>query len=157
MPVRKGRTAKGEQTRRTLLEAASRLFAARGYHNTSVPDIVREAGVGHGTFYEYFSSRRAILIDLTQQEVGLDSRLPRLRATSRTPRSASGLAPPAPSRPRPTTGSCPGPALRRHPPPPTPRAPPPGVAPPPSRGPQGGSRRRGLPPRHRPRDRRRRP
>jgi AcrR family transcriptional regulator len=42
-------TSRGEQTRRALLQAASRLFAENGYHNTSVPDIVRAAGVGHGT------------------------------------------------------------------------------------------------------------
>lgn len=59
-------TTKAEATRRNLLDAASRLFAERGYHATSVPDIVREAGVGHGTFYEYFRSRRDILVALTE-------------------------------------------------------------------------------------------
>jgi AcrR family transcriptional regulator len=73
-------TTRGEQTRRALLQAASRLFAENGYHNTSVPDIVRAAGVGHGTFYEYFGSRRAILVDLTRQVSDVDSRLPRLRS-----------------------------------------------------------------------------
>jgi AcrR family transcriptional regulator len=75
-----GRTARGEQTRRALLRAASRLFAENGYHNTSVPDIVRAAGVGHGTFYEYFGSRRDILLDLTRQVADVDGRLPRLRS-----------------------------------------------------------------------------
>jgi AcrR family transcriptional regulator len=73
-------TSRGEQTRRALLQAASRLFAENGYHNTSVPDIVRAAGVGHGTFYEYFPSRRAILVELTRQVSDVDSRLPRLRS-----------------------------------------------------------------------------
>jgi AcrR family transcriptional regulator len=73
-------TTRGEQTRRALLQAASRLFAENGYHNTSVPDIVRAAGVGHGTFYEYFPSRRAILVELTRQVSDVDSRLPRLRS-----------------------------------------------------------------------------
>jgi AcrR family transcriptional regulator len=76
----RGRTAKGQQTRQELLRAAARLFAERGYHNTSVPDIVREAGVGHGTFYEYFGSRRAILLDLTREAADTDSRLPRLKS-----------------------------------------------------------------------------
>jgi len=47
-----------------LLETAATLFAEHGYHATSVPDIVHAAGVGHGTFYEYFRSRRAILLAL---------------------------------------------------------------------------------------------
>jgi len=76
------RTAKGEQTRQALLAAASRLFAEDGYHRTSVPDIVRAAGVGHGTFYEYFGSRRAILLELTRQAADTGSRLPRLKSTN---------------------------------------------------------------------------
>jgi AcrR family transcriptional regulator len=61
-----GRTPKSEETRRALLDAAARLFAEHGYHETSVPDIVQAAGVGHGTFYEYFASRRDILLALTR-------------------------------------------------------------------------------------------
>jgi len=76
------RTAKGEQTRQALLAAASRLFAEDGYHRTSVPDIVRAAGVGHGTFYEYFGSRRAILLELTRQAADTGSRLPTLKSTN---------------------------------------------------------------------------
>src|SRR5215510_5780469 len=75
-----GRTPKSEETRRALLDAAARLFAEHGYHDTSVPDIVREAGVGHGTFYEYFGSRRAILLELTRQAADTESRLPRLKS-----------------------------------------------------------------------------
>jgi AcrR family transcriptional regulator len=75
-----GRTRKGEETRRALLDAAARLFAEHGYHETSVPDIVRAAGVGHGTFYEYFSSRRAILLALTQPIAESRARLPALKS-----------------------------------------------------------------------------
>ena len=75
-----GRTRKSEETRRALLDAAARMFAEHGYHETSVPDIVQAAGVGHGTFYEYFASRRAILVDLTRQVSDVESRLPRLRS-----------------------------------------------------------------------------
>jgi AcrR family transcriptional regulator len=75
-----GRTAKGEETRRALLDAAARLFAERGYHDTSVPGIVRAAGVGHGTFYEYFGSRRDILLALTEPLVNARDRLPSLKS-----------------------------------------------------------------------------
>jgi AcrR family transcriptional regulator len=76
------RTAKGEETRRLLLDVSARLFAENGYHQTSVPDIVRAAGVGHGTFYEYFESRRAILLALTQQAALAGERRPRLTSRS---------------------------------------------------------------------------
>jgi AcrR family transcriptional regulator len=75
-----GRTPRGEETRNTLLAAASTLFARDGYHETSVPDIVQAAGVGHGTFYEYFRSRREILLELTRQAADNESRLPRLKS-----------------------------------------------------------------------------
>jgi AcrR family transcriptional regulator len=75
-----GRTPRGEETRNALLVAASTLFARDGYHETSVPDIVQAAGVGHGTFYEYFRSRREILLELTRQAADNESRLPRLKS-----------------------------------------------------------------------------
>jgi AcrR family transcriptional regulator len=74
-----GRTPKSEGTRRALLDAASRLFAENGYHETSVPDIVRAAGLGHGTFYEYFGNRRDILLALTQQVADARDQLPSLK------------------------------------------------------------------------------
>ncbi|MGH9214227.1 MAG: TetR/AcrR family transcriptional regulator [Acidimicrobiales bacterium] len=75
-----GRTPKGEETRRALLDAAARLFAENGYHETSVPDIVQAAGVGHGTFYEYFGSRREILLALTRPVMDTRERLPSLKS-----------------------------------------------------------------------------
>ncbi|MGH9211109.1 MAG: TetR/AcrR family transcriptional regulator [Acidimicrobiales bacterium] len=75
-----GRTPKGEETRQALLDAAARSFAERGYHNTSVPAIVQAAGVGHGTFYEYFGSRRDILLALTKPIVDARERLPSLKS-----------------------------------------------------------------------------
>jgi AcrR family transcriptional regulator len=75
-----GRTAKSEETRRALLDAAARLFAEQGYHEVSVPEIVQAAGVGHGTFYEYFGSRRDILLALTQPVTDARERLPSLKS-----------------------------------------------------------------------------
>lgn len=61
------RTRKGEATRRAILDTALALFAREGYHRTTVPMIVRAAGIGHGTFYDYFDSRRDILLALTRE------------------------------------------------------------------------------------------
>jgi AcrR family transcriptional regulator len=49
--------ARKQASRRKLLDAARRLFVELGYHNTRPQDIVREAGVGHGTFYLHFSDK----------------------------------------------------------------------------------------------------
>lgn len=60
-------TDRGEERRRQLIEIATARFAAKGYHQTSVAEIVEGLGVGKGVFYWYFSSKeelfRAILRD----------------------------------------------------------------------------------------------
>ncbi|MFC5746355.1 TetR/AcrR family transcriptional regulator [Actinomadura rugatobispora] len=50
-------TARGERTRRRIMEAARRVFERDGYLDVGVADIAREAGVAHGSFYTYFSSK----------------------------------------------------------------------------------------------------
>jgi len=49
-----------ERTRENLLDAASAVFLRQGYHSTTVSDIVAEAGVGQGTFYRHFESKREV-------------------------------------------------------------------------------------------------
>jgi TetR/AcrR family transcriptional repressor of nem operon len=49
-------------TRESLIQAAAHLFHERGYNATSVQDIVSEAGVPKGTFYNYFESKEALAI-----------------------------------------------------------------------------------------------
>jgi AcrR family transcriptional regulator len=57
-------TARGERTRRKLLEAAERIFAELGYHDASIVKITEAAGVGQGTFYLYFASKKEIFDEL---------------------------------------------------------------------------------------------
>ncbi|MCT7378446.1 TetR/AcrR family transcriptional regulator [Chelativorans salis] len=44
-----------------LLDCAQRLFFKHGYDNTTVNDIIREAGISKGAFYHYFASKEALL------------------------------------------------------------------------------------------------
>ena len=57
-------TQRGKDRREQLIACAARLFAERGYHPTSVSDIVEELGVGKGVFYWYFSSKEELLAEL---------------------------------------------------------------------------------------------
>lgn len=50
-------TDRGWATRQRLLTAAERVFGEQDYFRASIGDIVREAGVGQGTFYLYFKSK----------------------------------------------------------------------------------------------------
>lgn len=62
--MRRKLTQRGRDRREQLIECAARLFAERGYHPTSVSDIVEELGVGKGVFYWYFSSKEELLAEL---------------------------------------------------------------------------------------------
>lgn len=56
--VRQQRGAKKRaKTRADLLAAARKVFAKRGYHETSILDITGEADVGVGTFYLHFKDK----------------------------------------------------------------------------------------------------
>lgn len=63
----------GKKERRLLLLRAARdAFASRGYHDTKVDDICAAAEVAKGTYYLYFTDKRAILEELID---GLFARL----------------------------------------------------------------------------------
>jgi len=55
------RAVAAEEKRRTILDAAARVFARKGFHTSRVGDIAEEAGVAHGLLYHYFSSKDEVL------------------------------------------------------------------------------------------------
>jgi AcrR family transcriptional regulator len=57
-------TAQGQERKDQLLECAARLFSERGYADTRVIDIVREAGVAKGLFYWYFENKEQLFREL---------------------------------------------------------------------------------------------
>jgi AcrR family transcriptional regulator len=51
--------------RRTqILDAAAQVFAARGFHRTTVRDVAKAAGVADGTIYNYFENKTALLLGI---------------------------------------------------------------------------------------------
>ena len=52
---------KGEKRKQELLQIAYRMFISRGYENTSVDEIIEEAGIAKGTFYYYFETKEQLL------------------------------------------------------------------------------------------------
>ena len=55
---------RSRRKRAALLQSALRLFAERGYEETSIEDIARQANVAVGGFYQHFASKRQILLVL---------------------------------------------------------------------------------------------
>jgi TetR/AcrR family fatty acid metabolism transcriptional regulator len=54
-------TERTTDRRAELLEAAVRVFARKGFHQSRVGDIAEEAGVAHGLLYHYFRSKDEVL------------------------------------------------------------------------------------------------
>ena len=46
-----------EQWKNEILDAAQKLFLSKGYEETSVSDIMKEAGGAKGMFYRFFESK----------------------------------------------------------------------------------------------------
>jgi AcrR family transcriptional regulator len=59
-----GRTARGREKRELLLRAARTVFEREGFLHTRISDICDEAGISHGSFYTYFSSKEEIFQEL---------------------------------------------------------------------------------------------
>ena len=69
------RQRRSAETRERLFRAALRLFAEKGFAETTVEDITNAADVGKGTFFNYFPSKEHILIAFS------DMQLSKLQAT----------------------------------------------------------------------------
>jgi AcrR family transcriptional regulator len=55
-----------DERRAQLVAAARDVFGAKGYHDATVDDITRAAGVAKGTFYLYFDEKREVYYDLVR-------------------------------------------------------------------------------------------
>jgi len=52
--------ARGEATRGQLIAIARRMFADRGYEDTSIEAVLKEARVSRGSLYHHFASKEAL-------------------------------------------------------------------------------------------------
>jgi AcrR family transcriptional regulator len=75
-PTSSSRQTRADDTRARLFAAAVKMFATRGYHETTVDQIAREAGVAKGTFFVHFAAKGAVVIELVrvQTRVALKAR-----------------------------------------------------------------------------------
>lgn len=59
--------------RRQILEAACRCFARRGFRETAMLDICREANLSIGTIYRYFPDKEALILAVAEFVCGRDT------------------------------------------------------------------------------------
>jgi AcrR family transcriptional regulator len=57
--------------REQIVEAAARCFVRNGFHQTSMQDVIKEAGLSVGAFYRYFSSKSELIRAIAEVKVGI--------------------------------------------------------------------------------------
>ncbi|MGV3467004.1 MAG: TetR/AcrR family transcriptional regulator [Heyndrickxia sp.] len=76
-----------KQRRKELIETAIKLFAEKGFQSTSVQDIVSNYGISKGAFYNYFSSKEELLVDIFRYyNDKLNKKITAIDALNTTPR-----------------------------------------------------------------------
>lgn len=63
--------AKGQRTRQKILDSASALLKRRGWHELTITEIAREAGIAQPNFYTYFSSLEDVVCALAEDASAL--------------------------------------------------------------------------------------
>jgi TetR/AcrR family fatty acid metabolism transcriptional regulator len=61
---------KDENKHQKILHAAIKVFSEKGFYNSRVSEIAKEANVADGTIYLYFKNKDDILISLFEEEFG---------------------------------------------------------------------------------------
>jgi AcrR family transcriptional regulator len=60
---KEGTGTKGSETRERILQAAASRFRRQGYVETSVNQVMRDAGLTHGGFYAHFPSKEELFAE----------------------------------------------------------------------------------------------
>ncbi|TDA66931.1 MAG: TetR/AcrR family transcriptional regulator [Clostridia bacterium] len=60
-----------EERRKQILESAIHVFAQKGFHQALVEEIAAEAGIGKGTVYEYFPSKKELFREIVKYAAGI--------------------------------------------------------------------------------------
>jgi AcrR family transcriptional regulator len=63
------RRALTEERRKQILDAAAKVFAAKGFDRATIADIAREAGIAEGSIYNYFKNKGDLLVSIPRQVI----------------------------------------------------------------------------------------
>jgi AcrR family transcriptional regulator len=82
--VRAGKREQNKQANRAaILDAARHCFHEQGYDAITVRDVIRQAGLAAGTFYNYFPDKEALFRSLVEERIGaLTARLVAVRRSA---------------------------------------------------------------------------
>lgn len=58
-------------TKNKIFEVSGKLFKEKGFENTTINEITKEAGIAKGTFFNYFPTKEALLFYFAEQKADL--------------------------------------------------------------------------------------
>jgi len=53
--------------RNQILDAATKVFAQKGFHRATIKDVAKEAGIADGTIYNYFENKTGLILGLLER------------------------------------------------------------------------------------------
>lgn len=81
---------RGKTTRAQLIEVATRLFASRGYDDTSIEAVLADAGASRGALYHHFKSKEALFLAV-MEDAGARATRPAAEAMQAAPNPLAAL------------------------------------------------------------------
>lgn len=58
-----------EEKRKRIVEAATKIFAEKGYDGATISEIAKEAEVADGTIYEYYKSKEDLIVNIPEENL----------------------------------------------------------------------------------------
>ena len=89
-PARR-RTNDPEAMRARILDAAADLFLRKGYHDTSVQEVMRAAGVTAGALHHHFGSKKQLGLSVVTDRIAESVREAWIEPVERAPDAVSGV------------------------------------------------------------------
>ena len=65
----RARRALTEERRKQILDAATKVFAVKGFERATIADVARAAGVAEGSIYNYFKNKDDLLVSIPRQAI----------------------------------------------------------------------------------------
>jgi AcrR family transcriptional regulator len=83
----RARRALTEERRKQILDAATKVFAAKGFERATIADVARAAGIAEGSIYNYFKNKDDLLISIPRQALQppVESVVARMRSAADAP------------------------------------------------------------------------
>ncbi len=65
----KRRSPTADRKRQLIIESAERIFAARGFHDTTIADISSDSGVHEASIFQYFKTKENLIVTIPERHL----------------------------------------------------------------------------------------